>query len=143
LYKGDYRAAQLSKPGFLERGGDMPSYVPARSFAIALIDIVASQNATSVLTISSLRAGAQAFPHEHIRRALLSALDASRGDIDRVREHLEHWFDTTLDRVSGWRRCVTLAPSCQSFEDLFGRHQLLLSASRPRATLGRSRCACQ
>jgi hypothetical protein len=33
---------------------------------------------------------------------LITAIDDARGDLDKVRANLEQWFDSSMDRVSGW-----------------------------------------
>jgi hypothetical protein len=37
-----------------------------------------------------------------VREALIHAIDTAAGDIDAVRTNLQHWFDSAMDRVSGW-----------------------------------------
>ncbi|HTU58901.1 MAG TPA: hypothetical protein VMF89_10720, partial [Polyangiales bacterium] len=100
-------------PSLLASGGNMPSYVPARSFATALIDVVARSSRgphghTAPVSFASLRARAQTYKgSEHVRTALLSALDNAQGDLRSAREQLERWFDSTMDRVSGWYKRST------------------------------------
>jgi hypothetical protein len=38
---------------------------------------------------------------------LTSAIDFGQGDLDKVRRHLEAWYDGTMDRVSGWYKRST------------------------------------
>lgn len=114
LYRKDGNETFVpEKPSLFSNGGNMPSYVPARSFATVLIDIVARSSRSqpglaAPVTSASLRARAAAFDQsEHIRAAILSALDASGGDLRLARQQLENWFDTTMDRVSGWYKRST------------------------------------
>ncbi len=69
------------------------------------------QGATSYrFTIQSLRERAAALASPHLRRAVLSAIDHSGGDIERLRLNIQRWFDGTMDRASGWykRRTQTV-----------------------------------
>jgi len=39
---------------------------------------------------------------KHVQQALLALVDASGNDIEKVRENIEAWFNSAMDRVSGW-----------------------------------------
>jgi hypothetical protein len=82
--------------------GQKPSYISARMFAAALLDIVAPADATQPRTIQSLRAGVAQIPDTKLRATLLNMIDSAGGDIDAVRLKIEHWFDDTMARVTGW-----------------------------------------
>jgi hypothetical protein len=99
----------------------LPSYIPAEHFATAFLDLVArgpvaesgsdDQGATSYrFTIESLRERAAALSSPHLRRTVLSAIDHSAGDLERLRLNIQRWFDGTMDRASGWykRRTQTV-----------------------------------
>jgi hypothetical protein len=82
--------------------GQKPSYISARMFASALFDIVAPADATQPRTIQSLRASVTQIPDAKLRTTLLNMIDSAGGDIDAARLKVEHWFDDTMARVSGW-----------------------------------------
>jgi hypothetical protein len=82
--------------------GQKPSYISARMFAAALLDIVAPADATQPRTIQSLRAGVAQIPDAKLRATLLNMIDSAGGDIDAARLKIEHWFDDTMARVTGW-----------------------------------------
>src|SRR5580692_4451611 len=82
--------------------GQKPSYISARMFAAALFDIVAPADATQPRTIQSLRASVAQIPNAKLRATLLNMIDSANGDIDAARLKIEHWFDDTMARVSGW-----------------------------------------
>jgi hypothetical protein len=42
-----------------------------------------------------------------VRRVLLTALDSAQGDLDAVRLTLQAWYDSSMDRVSGWYKRST------------------------------------
>jgi hypothetical protein len=91
---------------------NLPAYIPASSFAAALMDLVArgpvlpeaagSEGPPPPLTIAQLRANVEAMGNPFLQRALLIALDRSRSGLDGVQANLEAWFNSAMDRVSGW-----------------------------------------
>jgi hypothetical protein len=82
--------------------GQKPSYISARMFAAALLDIVAPADATQPRTIQSLRTAVSQIPDTKLRATLLNMIDSAGGDIDAARLKIEHWFDDTMARVTGW-----------------------------------------
>jgi hypothetical protein len=82
--------------------GQKPSYISARMFAAALFDIVAPPDANQPRTVQSLRAGVSQIPDTKLRATLLNMIDSAGGDVDAARLKVEHWFDDTMARVSGW-----------------------------------------
>jgi len=100
----------------LANGRGLPSYIPARSFALALLDIAARGPATDAvssdpssppMTVQSIRERLLNIDNPGVRRVLLTALDTSRGDLDLARKSLEDWFNSSMDRVSGWYKRST------------------------------------
>ena len=82
--------------------GEKPSYISSRMFAAALFDIVAPADANQPRTTASLRASVARMPDIKLRATLLNAIDSAGGDLQSARERVEHWFDDTMARVSGW-----------------------------------------
>lgn len=80
------------------------SYLPARTFALTVLDLVAPVADTTPRTIASLEASLRQLPDGELRTCLLTLLHAADGDIARFRQHLEQWFDDAMDRVTGWYR---------------------------------------
>lgn len=120
LYPGGYTGPGDNKdpgrPKVFARGGALPSYVPARSFALALLDIaakgpvtdeVSSDPSSPVLSLESARASILNLKNPPVQRALLAAIDTAQGDLDRARANIEAWFDSAMDRVSGWYKRST------------------------------------
>src|SRR2546425_7004891 len=103
---------------------NLPSYLPPRNFALALMDAVlpatsttpsgASSSLTAALevtpsspaagppVVAALRTAVGALPNTEVQRALLTLLDAAGGDIGRVRQNIEAWYKSAMDRVAGW-----------------------------------------
>jgi hypothetical protein len=100
----------------LASGGYLPSYVPAKNFALALLDIAARGAQTTdansgpnspTMTVASIRQSVLHIGSPGVRRVLLTALDTARGDLDLARKNLEDWFNSSMDRVSGWYKRST------------------------------------
>ncbi|MEP6729770.1 MAG: hypothetical protein ABJE10_03985 [bacterium] len=104
LFKGDYDPKDRR---FL--GRSLPSYVPARNFADALIDLairgpVKSEYAIMqevTPSVAALRANVGRLKSPQLIRAVLTAMDHAGNDLDVVRKNLQNWFDSGMDRVSG------------------------------------------
>ena len=90
LYKGRY--APVAK-GFFRRlfqryvhGPDLPSYIPSKNFALALID---------------LKNTGQELPR-NIKDALQAFERVAGQNVAQLQLHIEEWYNTSMDRVSGW-----------------------------------------
>ena len=116
LFQGEYDPTRLTK-GRMPGRGNLPSYIPARNFSAALLDIVArgkgvaagtggqktaADAGTTPISLESLRAGVVTLDNEAVRRALLTAIDTAQGDLQRAQANVEAWFNSSMDRVSGW-----------------------------------------
>jgi hypothetical protein len=114
LFQSDYRP-RSNEPTMFARGGSLPSYIPARSFAVALLDIVVrgedvqASPSAGRLTFERLRARVEQLSDPFLQRALTAAIDAAGDDLDRLRKNIENWFDASMDRVSGWYKRSTQA----------------------------------
>ena len=137
LYGGGYTPPQPgAKPTFFVRGRGLPSYIPSKNFAAALMDLAArgvppapktaggAQPAgagaegtgagapgdalnTDAIDVASLRASIGRMENKRVARALLNALDLAQDDLNKARLNLEAWYDGTMDRVSGWYKRST------------------------------------
>jgi hypothetical protein len=116
LYSGKYEPP-AGGGRRVRRGSSLPSYIPSASFAAALVDIVAHTAATAErvpagtqappVTLDGLRCAAQRLQNEPVRRALLSAIDLSEGNLRIAQGNIEAWYDSSMDRVSGWYKRET------------------------------------
>lgn len=135
LFAGRYDPAQLrnswltpgegSKHMRLSHRRNLPSYIPACQFAVALLDSVARGPAPppapatpadtsdaphpGPLTVEALRQSAMGLASAHVQRAVLAALDHSDGDLALARVNIERWFNATMERASGWYKRRTQA----------------------------------
>jgi hypothetical protein len=116
LMVGTYEPKPAKKQlWFLANGRGLPSYVPASTFAKALLDMAAhgdhgEQASGAAMTLESLRArlnDPSGPMNPRVRRVLLHALDTARGDLEQARKNLEDWFNDSMDRVSGWYKRST------------------------------------
>jgi hypothetical protein len=88
LFKGDYNANNKS---------NLPSYIPSRNFALALLSIVASRDSAG-----NFHAAIAKIESTKVRNALTAMLDVAGNDLQKFRDSVENWFNSTMDRVSGW-----------------------------------------
>ena len=121
LFQGHYDPAQLRKgwwgPGKMYGNTNLPSYIPATNFALAVLDVVLPAagerpggaagslqplGGSPVDHGAALRQAALNFPIPQVSRALVILIDASAQDVTRIRLSIESWFNSTMDRVSGW-----------------------------------------
>lgn len=117
LFKGEYSP----RPPGLTAGNalfwlfgrsNLPSYIPASNFAAALMDVVARGPVTPEdafnsapppeLTVRNLRAVVERMGNPYLQRALLVAIDRGERDANKVQANLEAWYNSAMDRVSGW-----------------------------------------
>jgi hypothetical protein len=92
----------------LRENGRLPSYIPSRTFALALLDIIDPASPEGSHEIADLRKAVAQLPESwDVRRSLLVLLNEGENDIKKMREHVEAWFDNAMDRVSGWYKRKT------------------------------------
>lgn len=106
LFAGQFDEARLARR--------LPSYIPSRSFALALLDQVLAgridaAQGTRASVPSAMHASlgerlalaAERIDNEPLRHAMLQAARIGGNDLEATVRHLEHWFDSAMDRVSG------------------------------------------
>jgi hypothetical protein len=116
LYSGAYTPGKDSeRVPLMARGERLPSYIPAATFANALMDIaargpdpaIASDPSSPPLSLESIRANILNIENEPVQRVLLTAVDSAQGDLDRARAFIQSWYDSGMDRISGWYKRST------------------------------------
>jgi hypothetical protein len=117
LYSGNYTPRPSEgRPIMWKSGGNLPSYIPSANFALALMDIAARgpvntgttpSTGGSSLSLAQIRAHVGEIGNPQVQRALLTAIDSAQGDFDRARSNIEAWYDSAMDRVSGWYKRST------------------------------------
>jgi hypothetical protein len=102
----------LSPDQWFGSGTRKPSYIPSRTFATVVLDLVAPASATATRDLPAVRAAIDAIPDADLKKSLTALLDGAQ-TVDQVRERLQGWFDDQMDRVSGWYKrkaqVITLA----------------------------------
>lgn len=92
----------------------LPSYIPARSFAEALIDLLVPDTAGQT-TMDTIQHYIGQLPDSlgTLKTSLQTLATNAGGDINRFRTSVENWYDDHMDRVSGWYKrhvaVITLA----------------------------------
>lgn len=130
LFQGRYEPSELLGSAGLSGVGaqhmrlrarrNLPSYIPSASFSMAFLDLVGRgpvsdaqgdelDASSSPLSVAMLRQRAAALSSPHLRRVMLSAIDHSGGDMDKLRLHIEDWFNSTMTRAGGWYKRRTQA----------------------------------
>ena len=121
LYLADYGDDPPVRPRgryawLLAKGRGLPSYIPSKNFAVALMDLAArgprtdaftSSSTSTPITLDSLRQNVANLGNAEVQRALLTAIDTAQGDLQQVQKNLEQWYDSGMDRVSGWYKRST------------------------------------
>jgi hypothetical protein len=111
--QGRFLSSALGKLGL---GRTKISYLPSRTFSAAVFDLLAPAGpADPAHPGATAGKGAATDPmarakaavegmseHNPARQPLLRMMTDAEGDRDKFRGSLEHWYDDTMDRVSGW-----------------------------------------
>lgn len=86
----------------------LPSYMPSRTFAAVLTDLVLAKSpreatkATAGSTVASLRRAIDDLPDGDVKTNLRVLLRRAGSDVAEFQAELERWFDDAMDRVTGW-----------------------------------------
>jgi len=91
LFKGAYNPAGSKH--------NLPSYIPTRNFCLAILNIVAPEGDGSM---ASIRESVTRIDNPKVRAALLAMLNDAGNDLARFRDNLESWFNSAMERASGW-----------------------------------------
>jgi hypothetical protein len=87
--------------------GGLPSYIPSTTFAVALLESLVHKAGDTATTAPMSFARVKAAVDDHLpadsqtRRALQALLSTAHGDMTKMRVSVEHWFDSSMERLSG------------------------------------------
>jgi hypothetical protein len=84
---------------------NLPSYVPARNFGSALLDVL--RDGSDAPVFGQFQAEVAKLPDGDLKTVLLTFLHEAKGDVDQFRARVEKWFDDAMDRVTGVYRRLT------------------------------------
>jgi hypothetical protein len=113
LFEGHYDPTEIDeRTGRVAKGTQLPSYIPAANFAAALLDVVArdpfamrnEKIPTTPVTAHIVREAAALPDNAAVERVVLIALDRAGDDLAKAQVQIEVWFNSAMDRVSGWYR---------------------------------------
>jgi hypothetical protein len=116
LYSGKYESGSKEiSPGLMEAGNELPSYIPSGNFAVALMDLIARgpvEGATTApdapgISVETIKENVRRIGNPNIERVILTAVDFAKGDINKLQLELEGWFNSGMNRVSGWYKRST------------------------------------
>ncbi len=77
----------------------LPSYIPARTFSLALLETLRDGSDAPVFT--QLERSVAGLPEGDLKKTLSMFLRDACQDVDAFRARLEQWFNDAMDRVSG------------------------------------------
>jgi hypothetical protein len=81
-----------------------PSYLQARNFSMAVIQMLHGDKNSGEFNIAKLKDELEngTLKDTQTARYLLSLLNNSQNKLENFKQHLETWFDDTMERTSGW-----------------------------------------
>ena len=105
------RVPKMAPPSGVSSMGVLPAYIPARTFAVAMMNILNPVDATGKVTIDQVRKTLEtqqkAEPGNDAVQAIY-ALALSSGDkLENFNKGLESWYNDSMDRASGWYKRYT------------------------------------
>lgn len=80
--------------------GSAPSYIPARTFALALLDVLSPERLGA--DVGKIQSVVARIADPGIRNTLMPIVNGAGGDLQKLRGGIERHFDDAMDRVSGW-----------------------------------------
>jgi hypothetical protein len=133
LVQSLYRSTPIERAAkwYARLGSDLPSYIPTRIFASALLDVIFSVNKTITSPViavggsdattptvplppaalpsdlSTMLSTLEDLPDSKGKQAIITLVKQSGGDIVKLRQALENWYDDGMDRVAGWYKRKT------------------------------------
>jgi hypothetical protein len=97
----DFYAHGLIRPLY-RSATKLPSYIPARTFALALWNMAGGEGGGTTDLARIKEIIKTKVPNRELRQALTTMIDEAQGDFERARKNIEDWYDGAMDRVSGW-----------------------------------------
>jgi hypothetical protein len=98
----------VAPPGIPFRPNDilLPAYIPSRTFALALIDILNNPKPNGWDSLKNIEDNLSQihtqFAANKAVEALLALVKDAGGKPDKLQANLENWYNDSMDRVSGW-----------------------------------------
>src|SRR5215468_3508620 len=93
LYRGTYEEALKKKT--------LPSYIPSKDFATAVASILGPDSG-AIPSADDVRNSIAKIQNAQVKSALLTLFNNANNDLEAFRKGIEGWFNSAMDRVSGW-----------------------------------------
>lgn len=99
---------------FFPKRVSKPSYISSRSFALAFLDVInPAEGEDKDRAFKDIRNRITKVKDNFLRSLLLSIIEETGEELNKIIERLEKWFDDAMERVSGWyKRKVQLIILC-------------------------------
>lgn len=115
LFSKAYQPNTSRRPGIIARSKNLPAYIPAKNFSLALIDIATrgpepQQNEPRQpfsRSLENVRSNLACIENPAVQRVILSAFDLANGDLLKVQSYLEAWYNGKMDSISSWYKRST------------------------------------
>jgi hypothetical protein len=73
------------------KGTELPSYIPSKNFALALMDLQKKSQTDGTIVLPA-----------HVKQAFDAFKITAGEDLDKMQKQIEDWYNSSMDRVSGW-----------------------------------------
>jgi len=84
---------------------DQVYYIAPKDFSLVLLDLLAPEHpATGPEIIAAVKASIRNLPDGNLKTSLNALLLEAEGDLTKLRQGLERWFNDTMNAVQGWYR---------------------------------------
>jgi hypothetical protein len=80
----------------------VPSYIPSRTFALALLDTLTDNKDASDDAFERAKKTIDGIDNTQLKQALSALLANARGSVNRYETGIANWYDATMERASGW-----------------------------------------
>jgi len=105
VYKHPLISGLSKKDGNIKR----PSYIPAKTFTLALIDVMTGSTGKPPTDNTALLKAFEEGPYAQTdaAKSIMLLLNEAKNDANKARENLENWYNDAMDRVGGWYKQKT------------------------------------
>ncbi|HEX8664227.1 MAG TPA: hypothetical protein VF744_09385 [Beijerinckiaceae bacterium] len=91
-----------------DANGSRPSYIPARSFALAVMNM-APAVAAGQSTLDAVKGWATGTDSGPVGKIVNNLITEATADAATLQKNIETWYDETMDRLTGWYKRWTQA----------------------------------
>ncbi|HYP00532.1 MAG TPA: hypothetical protein VER76_10120 [Pyrinomonadaceae bacterium] len=92
-------------------GRKLPSYIPSRTFALALWHMVGKEQAGEggTANVAQIRSAIDKLPNRELREALDALINDAQNNFDQAIKNIGDWYEAGMDRISGrYKRTVQI-----------------------------------